>query len=210
MDLPPVFCITLRRTEARWLKEKAHLESVGINAKPFYGVDGQEWRLVTPHNYEVDHPNSGFNISKSKSGVVDSKLVALILSHVTLWTILQWMEDDYFMILEDDAKFPYDWREQFDLAIRSVPDDWDVLYTGSCCAGGKPATHKAGNVFEIHFPLCTHSYLVKRRAIPFLLEGCKKIYAPLDIAMANHTFPHLRVYTVMPRIAEQWDTLIPI
>ena len=116
---------------------------------------------------------------------------------------------DWFLILEDDAKLTDDWMGKADDAIKSVPKDWDMLYIGSCCCEGKPSKLIKNQVWEVRYPLCTHAYFVAKKALPVLLETNRKMWAPIDIGLTYDSHPLLKVYTVLPRIVEQFDTDIP-
>jgi hypothetical protein len=50
---------------------------------------------------------------------------------------------------------------------------------------------------------------IARRAMPTLLATQRKFYAPADISLAFHSFPLLKVYTVLPRVADQFDNNLP-
>lgn len=132
------------------------------------------------------------------------------LSHRALWAALLLLPDDAFLVVEDDARFAPDWRGRFDAAVRDVPDDWDVLYVGSCCTSGQ-RTHVKGEVYEEARPQCTHAYCVRRKALLPLCELADEVGVckPVDAMLAHHATPRLRVYTVLPRIADQYDSILP-
>lgn len=164
----------------------------GINA-PALGVD-------TTLLYEVDAPGSGFKIGPKPTGCW--------LSHRASWAALLLLPDEEFFILEDDAQFLPDWRARFNEARANLPADWDVLFVGSCCTGGRPTSHVAGTVYEVRWPMCLQAYLVRRRALNVMIktQDAARCYAPIDISLFFHTWAHLRVYTMMPSIVSQFDT----
>lgn len=130
------------------------------------------------------------------------------MSHRTLWSALALMPDEHVMVVEDDARFAPGWQERLNRALLTLPVDWDYLIVGSCCAMDKPKMHVAGDVWEVKYPMCTHGYVVRKKALPVLIEtqdavGC---YAPIDISLVLHSFPRLRVFTMLPRLLDQWDT----
>ena len=213
-------CITLGG--ARQEKAIAHFAAHGLNGvRYFRALHAEKVGLSTLQTYEVDHPGTGWKMGPGPTGCW--------LAHRFVWAAIgTWpdAESEPVLILEDDAKLSDGFVGQCEQALRDVPDDWDGLYVGSCCTGGKPARHVKGSVYEVRYPLCTHAYMIRRKAIPALIEstdGAKRsnapgakqavssgCYAPIDISLAFHSWPRLRCYTVLPRIVGQWDTEIPI
>jgi GR25 family glycosyltransferase involved in LPS biosynthesis len=128
-----------------------------------------------------------------------------------LWAACLLLDDDAFLVLEDDAQLAPDWAGAFAQALRDVPPDWDGLYLGSCCTGGYPRRHVRGRVYEVRYPLCTHAYAVRRKALGALIEtqDAATCYGPIDITLRLHSWPRLRCYTILPRLANQHNTVIP-
>jgi hypothetical protein len=152
------------------------------------------------HPYEYDAPGSGWNIGP--------KSVSLLVSFQMFWKAALYMPDDYFLFIEFDAKFHPDWLKRTEQALRDVPSDFDFLFLGSCCCNSAPKTHVKGEVFEVKWPMCNHAQIIAKKALPVLLRTQRRFYAPVDISLAFHSFPHLKIYTMLPRCAEQFDTQI--
>lgn len=187
---------------------KAHLNSVGIEAEEFPCVCAYDPKtleavsgLTTVHKYEVDNPGTGYCIGP--------KPVALCVSFQMFWTMAMFLPDDHLFFIEWDAKFHANWRERAEQALRDVPPDFDFLFLGSCCCQGKPTTHIRGEIFNVKWPMCNHAQIVAKKAMPTLLRTQRRIYAPADISLAFHAFPHLKVYCMLPRCVDQFDTVIP-
>lgn len=192
------FVVTVPEMQERTDFIQAHFKSVGIEAEEFAGFNGVVSGLVTTHDYEVDNPGSGYKIG--------TKPVASWISFYSLWSALNLLPESHFFQLEYDSKFPANWLERAEAALRDVPPDFDLLLLGSCCTGGKPATHIKGEVYDVRHPLCGHATIIAKKALPIMLKTQRKVYAPIDISLAFHTFHLLKVYTVLPRICDQFDT----
>jgi hypothetical protein len=187
-----------------------HLKAMGIDAEEYPCFCAYN-RLVAPaepvaglttmHTYEVDAPGSGYRIGP--------KSVALCVSFLSFWTMCMFLEDEHILFIEWDCKLQPDWRERTEQALRDAPADFDFLFLGSCCTEGKPKTHVKGDIYNVAYPMCNHFQIVAKKAMPTLLRTQRKIYAPADISLAFHAFPHLKVYTLLPRCADQADTVIP-
>lgn len=190
--------------EAKERREKAsqHFRERGIHAKFFDGVHAEKMGIKTVLPYERDNPGSGFNMGFRCTGCW--------LSHFMLWSALNMMYEDAVVICEDDVKWHPDWHERFSKALGDVPQDWDMIWVGSCCTADKPKTLIAGDVYDCRYPLCTHAYCVAKKALPTILQTQRdaRVYAPLDCSLVFHTFPKLKVYTILPRLCDQWDTVI--
>jgi hypothetical protein len=195
------FVVGLQEMPERTSFIQSHFKDVGIEAEVFNGIHAIDSGLRTTHCYEVDAPGSGWNIGL--------KPVATWLSFYMMWSAMNLLPDEYFMTLEWDAKFQPDWRARTEAALRDVPKDFDLLLLGSCCCADRPKTQIAGDVWEVKYPQCGHATIVAKKALPIILRTQRKVYAPLDISLVFHTMPLLKVYTVLPRIADQFNTKIP-
>lgn len=201
MNLPRTFCLTLPETPERTQAAFRHLSEAGLNFEFFFGIHAERFGLKTIFPYEVDHPGSGFNMGFKPTGIW--------LSHFMLWTTLLYLPEDRFLILEVDAKFPEGWQDKVSKALADVPHDYDILYLGSCCCLGRPQRQIKNSIWEVRWPACTHSYIVTKKALTTLLATQRKVYAPIDLSMIFHSLPMMKVYTVLPRIIEQFDTELP-
>lgn len=207
MGLPNVHAIVLKETDERSWALAEHLDQEGIEWTPFRGVNAESWGLTTLNKYDKD----GTNVT------IPQKHVGLHLSHYWLWRQCMTSEDyerygdeSQFTIIEDDCRFVADWRENLALASRHVPADWDMVLLGSCCTEDKPTVHLGGNVFSVKYPLCTHAYIVRGKALPLLADTQEKSWASIDLALYWSTYPKLNVYTILPRIAEQEGMVLPV
>lgn len=195
-------CITLPETPERTERAKAHFLERGIDAHFITGIHALNFGLLTSKVYTFDHPTEGYHIP--------AKHVGLCLSHYMAWNICAALPDDKFLILEDDALFPEDWKVRLEKVLSDTPPDFDMLYIGSCNCEGYPKTHIKGDIFEVKYPSCTHSIVLARKALPILLETQREVYAPIDLALFFKTLPQLKVYTVLPSICSQYgQTLHP-
>lgn len=196
------FILGIPRCSAKRAATMAHLESHGIIAEPFDGVDFEISGLRSRWPYERDRADSGFNIGH--------KLVNLYLTHFMAWNVCLHLPDDVFVFFEDDVRFDDGWKAHFNSAIEHLPSDWDVLYIGSCCVEDHRGRHQVHDrLWEIRFALCCHAYAVRKAVLPSLIQACRKIFAPVDIAIITEVQPQLRRFAILPRIATQLDTVIP-
>lgn len=200
MSLPRTFVLTVDRPIQRFTDTAAHLNSLGIKWERFDGMDNILCRLAPVDTFDLDRVGER----------IGPKHIAATLSHYLVWKVMSYQDDDSFVVLEYDCRLVQDWQEQYNRAMSAVPDDWDVLMIGSCCTQGRESTHIHDNVYEVKYPLSGHAIQYRKKALPVLLREHQRIYQPLDIALFYQSFPKLRVYTVLPRIADQHGTPLPI
>ncbi len=169
----------------------------------FHGVNAVKMGLTTVNTYEVDHPGTNY--------IMQQKHTGMHLSHFLIWRHF-WYDhhEEEFTVFEDDVRLVPDWALTATVLYQNVPNDWDMILLGSCCTEGRPKTHISGNVYKVEYPLCTHAYMVRRKAFPVLLETQEKSWAPIDLALFFNSYPKLNVYTILPRIAEQEGTFLPV
>jgi len=195
------FVVTLQEMPEKETFIQKHFSEVGVEAESFNGFSAAISGLKTVHCYERDAPGSGWQIGQ--------KPVATWLSFYMLWSAMSFMSEHYFLQLEWDAHFSPDWKKRTEQALRDVPPDFDLLYLGSCCCQEHPKKHIKGDVYETSTVQCGHAIIIAKKALPIMLKTQRKVYAPLDISLLLHTLPLLKTYVVLPRIVEQFDTVIP-
>ena len=177
-----------------------HFRDVGLgDVEVFNGISGEVSGLETKWTYDVDNPGTNYRIGPK---------AATCVSFLMLWSAMLYMPEPYFWQLEYDCRFQTNWRTRLEQALQDVPPDFDLLYVGSCCCKDKPTTHIKGEVYEVKYPMCGHSIIIAKKALPVMLRTQRKIYAPVDIALAFHSMPALKVMTILPRCCDQFDTEI--
>lgn len=200
-----------------------HAVQWGITSRHFYMRD--TWgRLI--HKYGNTLPNLMPDELKNPYYIGDPK-VGGIISHYILYNVMAAMPHDYFMVLEGDARFIDGWKEKLEAALKIIPPDFDFLYVGhsdaadkegvavlSSAGGGAPQgaeveglyhyPHREGK--ENYYPMCGHCYIVAKKALPIILATQRGTSDPVDIQLIYDAFPHLNVYAILPRLADQPGT----
>lgn len=182
----------------------AHLTERGLDPQWYYGLHAERIGINAVVRSAVIHPTD-----PDQTHSIGMMSTGCWLSHRLLWAALLLVPDDAVLVIEDDARFEPNWRARFDAALRDVPDDWDMLYVGSCCTSGRKR-HVKGEVYVDATPQCLHAYCVRRKALQPLCELADGIGVrePVDAMLVLHRGA-LRIYTVLPRIADQHDTILP-
>lgn len=190
------YVITVASAVERKAACRKHLSDVGFDEVDFVdGVDAARWGLLTSNEYTVDNPSNPCFIPR--------KQVGCHLSHWLTWQIALRSGEDITSIMEDDVAMAGDWKVRLSSVLTNAPDDWDMILLGHCNTLNRPTAHIRGQLFDVKYPLCTHWYLVRKKALPFLIESQQKSWAPVDIALFFNSYPHLKVLTAIPRLAAQ-------
>jgi len=194
---PSSHLITVRGREDVYLRTEAHLKEIGLEYEKFHGINGEIAGLSCTNSHKL--PDGNFYTPTPKQ-------VSLCINHWMLWSrILSESFDpsENSLILEDDVRFVDGWEAKWEQAMEDVPDDWDMLYLGSCFARLHGATQVKGLIWRAEVPNCTHAYLVRHKALPRLVEACERVYTNIDWAIAEQVGKELNVFAVLPRIAHQ-------
>lgn len=211
-DIQPIM-LELPDTEKwrnRYAEGKKHFEEHGIDniitVKGIYGgsaAQGDGFGIQGLHLYEYDNPGG-----KHQIGVANT---ALCLSMYIVYNVENVLPNTHFFFLEDDTRFNEGWRAVVEEALKEIPADFDFLFVGSCCSGGKEKTKVGANLYRFpnthkkyaEYPLCGNAYIVAKKAIPKILDTQRDAYVNADINLAVNTFPYLNVYAILPRVCEQ-------
>jgi hypothetical protein len=159
---------------------------------------------------------------------------ALVLSDDPEWFVVEcdakfpadwrWSFDQALALLDD-----------FSAADPEGVPPYDLVYMGSCCTTGRrkvavgAITRDDQELFALYkmfgtAPQCNHAYVVTRDAAEIMLTTLRKVWAPIDIQQASECWGDplprcvepvappsraLNVYTVLPRIVDQWNMELP-
>lgn len=204
MNWPRTFVLTVRRSIKRFDDTVKHLDKQGIHWERFDGMDNKITKLQAVETFDLDRAGERLEV----------KHVAATLTHYLLWQTMKYQPDESFVALEFDVRFVERWQDQFNKAMAVLPEDWDLVYLGSCCCKGRETYPVANpisetNLFDVRWPLCGHAIMYRKKCLETLLTIHQKINAPLDIAMYHMSLPKLRCYTILPAIVGQHNTPLP-
>lgn len=85
--------------------------------------------------------------------------------------ILNDMKDKYsnVLVLEDDALFCDDFLNKFNEDMESLPDNFDIIWVGSCCnLHAKKKENKS--FYKENGSRCTHGYMINIKCVDKVLE----------------------------------------
>jgi len=186
-----------------------YLSSEGLRHTLFIkGIHAQKWGIRDTHIYLLDgRPEEQF--------YTGDKNVGCFLSMYVVYNVMNVLPQTHFMFMESDCRFVPDWRPRLQKALDDLPKDFDFLFVGSCCAEDKEPVHVKGDVYEYpyrgeekwrYYPQCGHCYIVAKKAVPLLIDTQRDCANPADVSLIRYAFPKMRVFAVLPRLAEQQGT----
>lgn len=180
-----------------------YFKSQGLDVFWTYGIHAAKFGIKPARPYLRDNPEQNWHVAQRTMGGYLSgyQILNVAYSHPEWETIL---------ILEDDCRFIDGWKERLEQALLDVPADFDFLFLGACCTEGRPTEHIKGDVYEVKYPLCGHANIIAKKAIPTLLNRMRDCCVNFDIHLFDEGFKDLKVYTILPRLANQPGTEIPI
>lgn len=136
------------------------------------------------------------NTLKEKNSKLTKGEIGCFLSHCNVWNIKN--NDDFFMVLEDDANIIL--PEMFDsinTIISNTPLDWDIIFLGyNYIRDDKEIL--PNDIIKIKYAYGTHAMLIKSSCAKKLQEltkdyinGTKNIETPIDVWIWNQ---NLNIY----------------
>lgn len=173
------------------------------------GIHAEKWGLQGRHIYLLDgRPQEQLIIGNKKLGG--------FLSWYLLFHVCKALGKKHYMFLETDCKFVDGWRYKLQTEMAHVPDDFDFLFVGSCCAMDKEPVHVAGDVYEFpyrgeemwnYYPQCGHCYIVAAKCLQLLIDTQRDTANPVDVSLIKYAFPKLKIYAILPRLADQGEKI---
>jgi len=167
--------------------------AAGITAEEFAGVHGPTLALKPMHA-----------VFDSPTFYKTSGHVGIFLSMILLFHIIRERDDEAVLVLENDTlPCPNFWAE-FERSYRSLPNDWDVVHVGNCCADDKPTERVNDRIARVRYPLCTHAMLYRKKAMLKLLELFRgPCTTKFDIYLAQVVLPRVNHYAFIPPLVDQ-------
>ena len=196
--LPKMFCLTLKDTPKRREYAEQHFKENGLDVEFFEGINGTTFGLKTIIPYKDDNPDGD-------DYFISSGHIGCILSHLMLWKTLQYLPYDDIIIFEDDLVLTIDFKNKFIDYYNQLPSNWEYVFLGHCClASDEYNTKITSNILtSIHPPMCTHGYMIKKSALPTLIETNSIAWSHIDIQIQKKTLKKLPFYIYMPPLVDQ-------
>ena len=202
----PIFVISLARAEGRRAAMRARLGKLGADYEIVDAVDGA---TLNPADYGDNILRRDKFRRKFGREILDGE-IGCYLSHYRLWQRMVTEKIPSALVLEDDV----DWDEDL-LAVADDIDNldwsWGVVLL-SARRGGIPGRELAPVGDNRQLLLCDRrvptaaGYVISQMGAWALLQHCREISAPIDIAYGEWWSSEIPFYAVMPPLVRQMES----
>lgn len=204
-----IHCKTL--TERREMMER-QIEDQGLkNVTWFLDYDGNELdqhtieKWYTPEFWYQRFVPQFYGGVVSQPRVLGLGSISLVIKHAHVYEQIANSDDEYALILEDDVLFNDNFRE-IDRYMENAPDDWDMIFIGSCCNLRVKDTVEGQHFYRKESPStkCTDSFFIKRDAARKLANGLRRFSLTIDFELNYHLHCNkMNVYWLEPPVTRQ-------
>jgi GR25 family glycosyltransferase involved in LPS biosynthesis len=176
------FCINLDRRPERYEEAKSEFEKHGLVVERISGVDGNPDNLQT----------------KILPGHV-----GCVLSHVKILKKAKEENLNNVLVFEDDVVFCDDLQEKFNIFVKQLPEDWDMIYFGGN-HNNIPLEMVSENIGHAKKTYTTHAYAIKDTIYDFAIKVLSKVQYEVDVnySLLQQSF---NCYVFRPHLAWQRD-----
>ena len=190
------YIITLKKNVKRreLMKKKIKRNTGIVNYKYYYGVDG----LTDLNSYQ-------FKVKKDTNMLVGE--IGCFLSHYNLWLELSNKTDDYFLILEDDNTFYYNFNYYMNRLLTEYLDlleEYDIIKCDNRIHAAKSFYLPINkDINKVNASYNSNCYIITKRGINKIINSdCINNIGPIDIIMTEY----LNVATFKYAISDQEPT----
>lgn len=198
----PVYVLYCEELPDRKDRIAGHLKARGIKPDRIHwwrSFHGRTWGIGTNKVYKEG--------TGSGESPINAGQVGLILGHYTLWQHLHAIGCEEAIILEDDAVLCEDFDQRYDEITTSLPADAQLCYIGHLGdVVPKIKDVLPGNLARLTFvPWGTHGYMLRKSALPVLLERMAKAQNPVDSQIWYECLEggHLKWYSAVETLVSQ-------
>ena len=122
-----------------------------------------------------------------------------ISSHMALWGKVK--DEGIVMVIEDDILFLDNAKENFEIALHQLPEDWDMLYLGATL--NEPLERVSDNLLRLKRGWACHAIVYNNQngVLDYLLK--EMVDNRIDIFMADVIQEKFNCYMCYPMVATQ-------
>jgi GR25 family glycosyltransferase involved in LPS biosynthesis len=186
------FVITLP-SRKEYIQEECSKHNLEIEI--FDAIIGKSLGLIPIKYNKLEFPQLDVKMSLGSVGCA--------LSHYLLWNLLKYLPNEEFLILEDDCIFCENFSSKFKSIYSSLPSDWEMAYVGWIKYGYDITPVHVNEGLSIRIPSATHAYMIKKSAIPILINSLHPLSSPIDLHIINNALKKLKYYVFDPSLIEQ-------
>lgn len=184
------YAINLDKNIKKFDELNKSFNKLGIYPERFKAIYGKD--LDKDYIDRITHPYVQYTIENGRSidaDVANEGSIGCSLSHIKLWEKLLYSDQDYFLILEDDAFPNYEENLINDInsylnKVTETDKKWDIIYLGY----SKSFINKDNKINDIYaiksIIFTTHAYIISKKGAAKLLEKAFPIIHQIDSYMS--------------------------
>lgn len=152
-----------------------------------------------------EHPNylNNLHIHGHSNRKLRLSEISLIFKHNHIWEQMVENDIENVLVLEDDVVFAEDFINRFNQYITELPNDYDLLWVGTCC-GIHATVQGDSHIYKGGGSRCTHAYMINKKCAVKMMEFHKVSNAPADFmfneAIRRYQFKN---YWLEPSLIDQ-------
>lgn len=191
-----IVCINLKRRPDRWSEMEIQFKKHGLNVLRIDAVDGNPMGWKT----------------KSFAGKMSAfdGTMGCIASHVNIYKMAKQNNWKNVLVIEDDCDFIDNLNQLFNESIKTLPEDWDLLYFGGIheTRNGKFIPENFNQYFvKSKRIITTTCYAIKNTvydlALNTILENEPYFHTAIDGYLGAYIQPKCITYAYHPPVAWQ-------
>lgn len=193
-----IVCINLKRRPDRWSEMEVQFKKHNLDVIRIEAVDGN------PMNWK---PYEGCFEGKMQSFIGNMGCIA---SHINVYKMAKENKWKSVLIIEDDCDFIEDLNSKFEKSIKTLPEDWDLLYFGGIheTRNGQFVPIKHNQYFvKAKRIITTTCYAIKENmydtVINTILEKEPYMATAIDGYLGAYIQPKCTTYAYHPPVAWQ-------
>ncbi len=131
--------------------------------------------------------------------------ISLVIKHAMIYEKIANGPDDYALVLEDDVLLSPDF-DVIELRMDHAPEDWDMIFIGSCCDLRVPNAVPDHYFYKKLSPStkCTDSFLITKKTAATLAKALKPFSLTIDFELNYHLHSNdMNVYWMEPPLVSQ-------
>jgi glycosyl transferase family 25 len=184
-------CISLDRRADRWATFQEKAVTAGLTVDRISAVDAKTFTEPVHRHPAISVGTANnilFKTRRSHYEIDAPGAIGCSLSHFKVWAALVASGDPAWIVFEDDAPIPVDFKARLDTVVAALPTEWDVVQFQRTVYGGgvtgcKPIPDQAP------WQRCTslmgsYAYMISRRGAERLLARAYPIELHVDAYMS--------------------------
>ena len=122
-------------------------------------------------------------------------------SHVEIIKIAKERGHKQVLILEDDVVFTDQFENLFNIALRELPKNWDMLFLGANHI--EPFQLISSSIARVIKAYAIHAYIIRESMYDIIIDNAIDSGEEIDVYYANSIFPNFNCYCARPTLVWQ-------